>query len=89
MEALHLAFPELVDGPFHRVLGLWGACRLGSITNSDYREFAEVGNQTAAKHLAQMVDAGLLIRHGRGRATRYAPTEAVLRVFASAGAGNE
>ena len=59
--------------------------RLESITNGVYQEVAGVGNQTAAKRLAHMVDAGLLTRHGRGRTTRYTPTEAVRRGFASAG----
>ena len=72
-----------------QILGLLVACRYYSITNGAYREIGQVGNQTAAKRLAQMVDAGLLTRHGRGRATHYAPTEAVLRVFLAAGAGDE
>ena len=34
-----------------------------------------------------MVDADLLVRHGRGRATHYTPTEAALRVYESAVGG--
>ena len=78
-------FIERIHFDTGQILGLFAACHYYSIDNSAYREIAQVGNQTAAKHLAQMVDAGLLIRQGSGRATRYVPTEAVLRVYRSAG----
>ena len=85
VDRLEEAFTEQLRGDFDRLIELWATCRYGSTTNSDYREFANVGNQTAARHLREMVEAGLLIRHGVGRATRYIPTEAVLRVYQSAG----
>lgn len=85
MGALAQAFADSVSGSDDLVLGLWAACHIGWITNSIYREVVGVGNQTAAKHLAQMAAAGLLVRQGRGRGTRYTPTEAVRRVYEGAG----
>ena len=83
--ALGDAFAAQLWGDVDRLIGLWVACRLGVVTNSDYRELANVGNQTAARHLRRMVTGGLLIRRGRGRSIHYVPTEAVLRVYRSAG----
>ena len=85
VDALWQTFAGRVEESLDQIYGLLNACRLGSITNSVYQEVAGIGNQTAARRLAQMVNAGLLTRHGRGRATRYIPTEAVLRVFRAAG----
>ena len=39
---------------------------------------------TATRHLANQVDANILTRVGRGRATRYEPTENALTVYQSA-----
>ena len=39
---------------------------------------------TATRHLANLVDANILTRVGRGRATRYEPTENALTVYQSA-----
>ncbi len=88
-DALGDAFAAQLWGDFDRLIGLWVACRLGVITNSDYREFTSVGNQTAARHLRGMVAAGLLVRRGRGRGIHYVPTETVLRVYRSAGGEEE
>ena len=85
--AFREAFGDQVSGDPALLAAVWTACRDGSIANSDYRDLAGVGNQTAARRLAQMVDAGLLVRHGRGRATHYTPTEAALRVYESAVGG--
>ena len=84
---LEETFAVQLRGNLDRLVGLWIACQDGLITNGDFRDFANVGNQTAARHLREMVEAGILIRHGTGRATHYIPTEAVLRVYRSAGEG--
>ena len=89
VDALGSTFAVELRGDLDRLVGLWVACRLGAVTNSEYRDFANVGNQTAARHLRSMVRAGLLARHGRGRGTHYVPTEAALRVYRSAGAADE
>lgn len=65
-------------------LALYFACSDGAITNSDYRDLADVSNQTAVQHLARLVNMGLLQRVGAGRATRYEPTKRVLEVYQSA-----
>lgn len=65
------------------IYALWRACFRGSITNSTYRDASGVGNQTAAKHLASLVDGGLLARRGAGRGIHYVPTEATVLVFES------
>ncbi len=84
VEALWDAFADQVSNSRAMAFALWFACRVGAITNSAYREVVKVGNQTAAKHLAQMVDAGLLTRRGRGRGTEYAPADEVWDVYDSA-----
>lgn len=68
-------------------LGL--ACELGEVANKALRDDlneagVKVGNQAAAKHLAHLAEVGLLVRDGKGRATRYLPADKVLRVFRSA-----
>lgn len=85
IDRLEEAFTAQLRGDLDRLIGLWVACQSGSITNSEYRDFADVGNQTAARHLREMVAAGLLARHGTGRGTLYVPTETVFRVYRSAG----
>lgn len=55
----------------------------GAITNSVYRALANVTNQTAAIHLRRLTEKGLLTPAGRGRASRYQPTEQVLDLFNS------
>lgn len=85
IDRLGEAFAVQLRHDLNRLIELWIACLYGSTTNSEYRDFANVGNQTAARHLREMVDTGLLTRHGTGRATHYVPTEAVLRVYRSAG----
>ncbi len=85
IDRLEEAFVTQLRGNVERLIALWIACINGSITNSEYRDFADVGNQTAARHLRAMVDAKLLTRHGTGRGIHYVPTEAVLRVYRSAG----
>ena len=85
IDRLEEAFAVELRGDLDRLIGLWVACIDGLITNSDYREFADVGNQTAARHLRSMVRAGLLVQRGRGRGIHYIPTEAVLRVYQEVG----
>ena len=60
------------------------ACRSGTVTNSIYRHIAEVTFNTATRHLTALVDDAILARVGRGRASRYEPTERALDVFRSA-----
>ena len=57
------------------------ACRYGTVTNIIYRRIADVSFNTATRHLAALVEANLLARVGRGRASRYEPTEQALSVF--------
>jgi Fic family protein len=64
-----------------QMVALWLACRRGRITNRSYRAVAQRSPQSAAADLAKLVGMRLLERVGRGRATRYAPTEEVLRTF--------
>ena len=59
------------------------ACRYGAVTNNIYRHIADVSFNTATRRLAVLVDANLLARVGRGRASRYEPTEQALSVFHS------
>ena len=60
------------------------ACRSGTVTNSIYRNIAEVTFNTATRHLTALVDDAILARVGRGRAARYEPTERALGVYRSA-----
>ena len=85
LDRLAEAFAAQLWDDLDRLIGLWVACQNDSITNGDFRDFANVGNQTAARRLREMVTARLLIRHGTGRGIHYVPTEAVLRVYQSAG----
>ena len=85
LDRLEEAFAAQLSGDLNRLIGLWVACQEGSITNGDFRDFANVGNQTAARRLREMVEAELLTRHGTGRGIHYVPTEAVFRVYQSAG----
>ena len=85
IDRLEEAFAEALRGDVARLIALWIACQEGSVANSDYRDIAGVGNQTAARHLREMVAEGLLARRGIGRGTLYVPTEAVLRVYREAG----
>lgn len=57
------------------------ACRFGTVTNYIYRRIVDVTFNTATRHLTALMDAGLLSRVGRGRASRYEPTERALDVF--------
>ena len=62
------------------------ACRTGTATNNIYRRIAEVTFNTATRHLTALTDQDLLSRVGRGRASRYEPTQRALDVFRSASA---
>lgn len=73
------------------VSALFTACYEGAVTNKVLRDVVRdiswigaVGNQAAAKHLARLAETGLLVRDGKGRATRYLPSDKVLRVYESA-----
>lgn len=74
-----------------RLTALVAACFEGAVTNKSLRDVVSgiswigaIGNQAAAKHLARLAEIGLLVRDGRGRATRYLPADKVLRVYDSA-----
>ena len=69
-----------------QALALYLACSDGAITNRGYRDIADVSNQTAVQRLNRLTDQGLLSRVGRGRASRYEPTQRALDVFRSASA---
>lgn len=43
----------------------------GRITNKQYRELVKISDEAARKDLAELVEMGLISRHGRGRGTRY------------------
>lgn len=62
----------------------------GAIDNATYRDLNKVDTLTASAALRRFRDAGLLSQHGRGSATWYKPTPALLAgqaVPASAGNG--
>lgn len=42
-----------------------------TLANRDYRELFDVGNQTAARELKALAEAGLARSIGQGRGTRY------------------
>ncbi len=67
----------------NQALALYVTCEYGSLTNRIYRELADVTNQTAVNHLRRLIDMGLLRIIGRGRGTRYEPTEQAMAVFNS------
>ncbi len=69
-----------------RALSVLIAYHNGAVTNSIYRALADVTNQTAVNHLRQLVKMGLLQIVGRGRGTRYEPTELVKDLFDALGA---
>jgi hypothetical protein len=64
------AAQSLIDGP-KRARLLAHLFESGSINKSGYAELCAVSLATASKHLAQLVDLGLLTQSGRGPATRY------------------
>ena len=80
----HLTLMEAFDLDEVDALALYVACQDGKLSNSIYRTLADVTNQTAAIHLRRLTEKGLLAPIGRGRASRYEPTERALDVFRSA-----
>ena len=56
---------------------LFGVC-----DRTGYAREADVSSATASSDLRRMVEAGLLVQHGQGPATRYEPSDA-LRAAAS------
>ena len=76
-----MGFMVEFDVESDKAVAMYVACEYGSMTNSIYRGLASVTNQTAANHLRDLVELGLLQIVGRGRATRYEPTERALSVF--------
>lgn len=72
-----------------RGVALVAACNSGLTTSSVLRRSAgdvgiEVSNRTIARHLAWLVNAGLLVRRREGSATEYVPSEEVAQVFEKA-----
>lgn len=49
-----------------------GVAQQGTVTRANVQQLAGVSQSTAAKLLRSMVERGLLVREGRGPATRYA-----------------
>ena len=54
-----------------RVLGVLKSEGTSRLTRARYEEVSGVGRSQAAYDLAELVEKGILERHGRGRATRY------------------
>ena len=76
LDSFHERFgPEVIALP--QVFALWIASDTGRITNRGYRSIAGRSAQSAAADLAKLVDDGLLIRTGRGRASAYVPSREV------------
>ncbi len=64
-----------------QAVALYVACENGSLTNRIYRDLADVTNQTAVNHLRRLVEIGLLQIVGRGRGTRYRPTQRAMDIY--------
>ncbi|MEO8288280.1 MAG: hypothetical protein ABI670_17785 [Chloroflexota bacterium] len=43
----------------------------GSIRNDSYRATTDISDRTAARELRELVDLGLLVRRGSGKALHY------------------
>lgn len=70
---------QIADGrgwPDRFVIGLEQSLSGGS-ERSGYAREAEVSLPTASTDLRRMVEAGMLVQRGQGRATRYAPSDAL------------
>lgn len=65
----------------NQAMALYVACEYGSLTNRTYRELAGVTNQTAVNHLRRLIEMGLLQIVGRGRGTRYQPTQRAMDIY--------
>ena len=59
-----------------RILGLLAMLEFSPVAATTYAALTECSPQTARTDLAALVDAGFVERRGRGKATRYALTEA-------------
>ncbi len=68
--ALERAGIELKDRQKAALLRIFAE---GSITNKKYREEYNVSQKTAFLELSDLVEKGILIRKGEGRATKYEP----------------
>jgi ATP-dependent DNA helicase RecG len=68
--ALERAGIELKDRQKEALLHIFAE---GSITNKRYREKYNVSQKTAFLELSDLVEKGILIRTGEGRATKYEP----------------
>ena len=64
-----------------RALVLWLACRRGAVSNRVVRQATDRSHDSTARLLADLVEAQLLARTGRGRAVAYTPADAVRRTF--------
>ena len=68
-EAVAATRPALAATPIARLVARM--CEAGFITNSDYREAFGVDRNTAKVALARWVTAGVVLREGKRRGTRY------------------
>lgn len=62
------------------VIGLELAVVTGALTRTAYAREADVSPATASSDLRRLLDAGLVEQQGRGRSTRYGPSEALRRI---------
>lgn len=80
--ALERSFGPLMSE--RRIMGLLYIFDLEELATSAYARFAHCSQQTALADLSELVEAGLVIRAGRARNTRYSLTEEVRVLIAGA-----
>ena len=68
---------------------LWLSCLHGQVTNLSARAAVHLSRAPTAGRLARLNERQLLIRHGRGRGVRYAPSAEVVELYIAAGAVDE
>ncbi len=68
-----------------RVVGVNSLLELGQLSSSQYAELADCAQPTAFSDLNALTDAGVALRLGRGKATRYQVTPEVRAMLESAG----
>ena len=67
-----------------RIIGLLYVFEMGKLATSAYARFARCSQPTALADLSELVEAGLVLRSGRARNTRYSLAEEVRALIANA-----
>ncbi len=57
------------------------ACRTGRVTNREYRYTTGRSHQSAVSDFSRLIEKGLLVRSGKGRAAAYVPSKWTKEVF--------